>query len=378
MTKMTLLSLLTIAAIIGLVLGSIVVLSVGLKVKAASLSRIVFTERDRKSLVVANADGSDPQVILRSATFYLSPQWSSDGQYISFFQRGANDAGIQLYRITLEGKDVYPMQYFDEHVTHYEWSADSQSIIVYTYFRTTTLDLEGKVTHTRYILGDDMANGTLSPDRKLIAYTKAYEPRADSATNGRQLWIADADGGNTRMVAEHLVEQKDIYLREVTLENIQWSPDSKALAYLLDAQTATEDKFNAGRMTFIYLINADGTGERRLTTNEAPEIGFAWSPDSTKIAFRAFRDKQDNQYVSGVYMINVDGSDDHMVAIGEARDTNGWKISWSPDGRYLAYDAYPPLAVYLIDANGSNKRVLKSNELEVGDAADASWEPLHD
>ena len=39
----------------------------------------------------------------------------------------------------------------------------------------------------------------------------------------------------------------------------------------------------------IYVINADGSGKRRLTRTAGQEIGLAWSPDGRKLAFTSNR-----------------------------------------------------------------------------------------
>jgi hypothetical protein len=73
----------------------------------------------------------------------------------------------------------------------------------------------------------------------------------------------------------------------------------------------------------IYVINADGTGLRRLTDGMEP----AWSPDGTKVAFTRWRDPR------GLYVIDEDGSNETLVF--------GWVAAkgaaWSPDGRYIAF-----------------------------------------
>src|SRR5581483_4213871 len=40
----------------------------------------------------------------------------------------------------------------------------------------------------------------------------------------------------------------------------------------------------------LYVMNADGTGQSRLTTDAGNDAGPAWSPDGTKIAFTSNRD----------------------------------------------------------------------------------------
>jgi hypothetical protein len=73
----------------------------------------------------------------------------------------------------------------------------------------------------------------------------------------------------------------------------------------------------------IYVINADGTGLRRLTDGMEP----AWSPDGTKVAFTRWRDPR------GLYVINGDGSNETLVF--------GWSeakgAAWSPDGSRIAF-----------------------------------------
>ena len=73
----------------------------------------------------------------------------------------------------------------------------------------------------------------------------------------------------------------------------------------------------------IYVINADGTGLRRLTDGMEP----AWSPDGTKVAFTRWRDPR------GLYVIDEDGSNETLVF--------GWVAvkgpAWSPDGSRIAF-----------------------------------------
>ncbi|NIO68795.1 MAG: SH3 domain-containing protein, partial [Anaerolineae bacterium] len=68
----------------------------------------------------------------------------------------------------------------------------------------------------------------------------------------------------------------------------------------------------------IYVINADGSGLRRLTDGMDP----AWSPDGKKVAFARWRDPR------GIYVIDEDGSNETLLF--------GWSEAkapaWSPDG----------------------------------------------
>jgi Tol biopolymer transport system component len=88
-----------------------------------------------------------------------------------------------------------------------------------------------------------------------------------------------------------------------------------------------------GRIVFsngtsdVWVVNADGSGLRRLTTNAANDFDPTLSPEGTMIAFRSDRDG-DNE----VYVMRADGSRQRDVSREPVDD---WGPTWSPDGRVL-------------------------------------------
>jgi len=77
----------------------------------------------------------------------------------------------------------------------------------------------------------------------------------------------------------------------------------------------------------IYVINADGSGLERLTTNSVPDEAPAWSPDGSQIAFASDRDR-----TPGVYVMAADGSNITRRTDGLLSD-----LAWSPSGSEIAF-----------------------------------------
>lgn len=99
-----------------------------------------------------------------------------------------------------------------------------------------------------------------------------------------------------------------------------WSPDGTMIAYTSNAEDIFQD---------IWVMNADGTNQTRLTVNEAFDAFPEWSPDGTKIAFTSDREEVDD-----IWVMDVDGSDPLRLTSGQGVDE---RPDWSPDGTRIVF-----------------------------------------
>ena len=145
--------------------------------------------------------------------------------------------------------------------------------------------------------------------------------------------------------------------------DLAWSPDGRQIAYIeLDVPEPSSP---------IYVVNADGTGKRRVTRPLAVDAGSpSWSPDGRTLAFTG---------VGGIYTVHADGTGLRKLTGSQGPN---YGPTWSPDGRQIAFvsDRDDPVHhasdVFVMNADGSGQKNL-THTPNVSEHT-ASWAPGSD
>jgi TolB protein len=104
--------------------------------------------------------------------------------------------------------------------------------------------------------------------------------------------------------------------------------------------------------TEIWVMNGDGSQPRRLTHNTTWDLSPVWSPNAKTIAFFAVQFDALGQNpidVPHIYLVNADGSDQHLLTDMWARFP-----SWASNGK-IAFDNGGPNSgdIFVINPDGS-------------------------
>ena len=147
----------------------------------------------------------------------------------------------------------------------------------------------------------------------------------------------------TLTVAGGVREAKGYTVTQLTYEpsyegQPSWSPDGNEIAFVSDRDGNYE----------IYVMDSNGSNQERLTY--APyryDIEPDWSPDGSKIVFSA------GEYGSNIFVMNADGSDERRLTSGMLNDG---APAWRYNNKILYHDWSG--TVYTMNPDGSEKTAL--------------------
>jgi carboxymethylenebutenolidase len=256
-------------------------------------SRIAFTRtredvdrpgsdyRLEAEIWMMNSDGSQAVRLTRNTTDDLGAVWSPDGKTIAFY--GVQFAPDSRGQLTAGAPHIFMVD-------------------VGTGVQTQLLTDQREPVRGRF--------PSWSPDGQTIAF--------DTAGPGSNIAVINIDGtGLTQLT------------HDAAARNIRpdWSPDGRKIAFA---------RGPAGNEQ-IFTMNADGSSVVRLTDPNAGGQGNApdWSPDGRTIVFQSRRDSTAQPAHDQIYLMNADGSGQRRLTNHPRPDADP---EWSPDGRMIAFD----------------------------------------
>ncbi|MGD0134430.1 MAG: prolyl oligopeptidase family serine peptidase [Bryobacteraceae bacterium] len=247
-------------------------------------------------------------------------------------------------------------------------------------------------------------------DGKSICLSAGNEPSGNPEWSGDGKWIAysgrlgeksglivaRADGGEKKYLGP--LDGTNAPL-PTTGKTVTWSPDGKQIAYVssqpgpetadatgdpvvitryLYKPTAAEGNshFNDNKRLHVFVADVASGRSRQLTTGTHYEHSVEWSPDGQQIAFVSNREPNEDQFFN-YDLLTLSPTTGEMTRL-TATENAEYRPHWSPDGKTIVYEAtkrgltdlettMEDTHVWLIDANGKNRRELGSIDNRQGE-----------
>jgi Tol biopolymer transport system component len=262
--------------------------------------------------------------------------FSDDGRYLIFqSEREADNPFYQIYILDFETGDINRVSPGHGKTTcsYFQWNG---ARVMYS---SSHLDPEARNKQKEEL--DIRASG------KERRYAWDYETTMDIFTSNR-------DGSDIQQLTD-----AEGYDAEGS-----YSPDGKLIVYSTNKDAygrkltkEEQQKMEVDPSYFceLYIMNADGSGKKKLTDVPGYDGGPFFSPDGERIIWRRF---SEDGHSADVYTMNIDGTD-------EKRITDFGCLSWAPfyhpSGDYIVWAAnklgYGNFEVFMTDVNGLKEPV---------------------
>lgn len=254
-------------------------------------------------VVSTGAVGAGSERITSSEHGDGGPAWSPDGSKLVYYPltKDSFDLGVDwepgsaawresegIYVADRDGSDSKRLTDGDDLAPC--WAADGRTIVFQRW--TNWVDLTGVYSvdaeeKRPKLLVRGATSPACSPTETKIAFVDE---------EGRIL-VLDLRSGTKRVVA---------VARGASAP--AWSPDGSRIAF----DAGRERYSSQWKRTEIYVVNADGTGLRRLTKNAYVDTAPVWTSDG-RIMFKRF-----GAGAAGVYVMDGDGSGAHRVRMPQS------------------------------------------------------------
>lgn len=162
---------------------------------------------------------------------------------------------------------------------------------------------------------------------------------------GSQLWVMNADGSGKRKIFTSSAER---------VMPTDWSPSGQWIAFTVGNHPQNTD-------WDIHVIRPDGSDRKRLISTNDDEGGLQWSPDGSSLVFYRFLGCNGVTCNWDVFTARASGIGEKNIT--DTPDNGEYDPAWSPDGTKIAYsDEYGTTGweadIFVMNADGTDRRHL--------------------
>jgi len=307
----------------------------------------IAENKGNRDLYIMNIDGSDVQQLTKTPGGEYNAIWKSDGSKIAFLS--AQSGSMQIWEMETNGQNPVQVSDIEGGITGFKYSPDMKKIV---YSKEVKLDETVQDMHPDL----EKANAKIATD---LMY-RHWDEWVESYSH---IFIADYDGKAVSNSIDILDGEKFHSPMKPWggMEQINWSPDSKNLAYTSRKKQGKEYSFSTN--SDIYIYNLETKEHTNLTEGMLGyDIAGVYSPDGKKIAWESMKREgyEADKNRLFIYDFETDEKKDYSTDF----DQNVSGIVWSDNGSkiYFTSDYHARFQIYQLTLeSGDIKPVTKGN-----------------
>ncbi len=228
--------------------------------------------KGNRELFVMNIDGSDLMQLTNTPESEANAVWKPDGSKIGFLS--SRSGSLQMWEMNPDGSNPIQISAIEGGITGFKYSPDMKKVVFTKEVKV------GKDIHDIY--------PDLDKANAMIATDLMYRHWDEWVTTYSHIFVADYDGNSLKNMKD--IMEGEPYHSPLKpfggMEQINWSPDSKNIAYTSRKLTGKAYAFSTNSDIYIYDVT---TGKQYNLTKgmEGYDVAPVYSPDGKKIAWES-------------------------------------------------------------------------------------------
>lgn len=281
----------------------------------------VMEDRATGALWLVRADGSEHRPLIAEDLRPASPRWSPDGSRLAYVATDANDRrALHVYYLA-SGASARVAQ-TPSAPGSLAWSPDGQHLAYTAFVDSAAAPL--KVEMPKPPEGAKWAE----PARVIETTVYRRDGGGYVEPGAAQAFVVRAGGGMPRQLTS----------QPGGVSGLSWSPDARTLYTSVHPETGGDARAFAPGESEVAAVDVASGAVRILTRRAGPDRSPLASPDGRHVAYLGYDDQRMGYHNTGLYLMNADGTGSRRLAAGLDRSLGD--AAWRADGAglYVTYD----------------------------------------
>ena len=277
-----------------------------------------------------NADGTNQVQLTFGERGENGPRWSPDGKTIAFTTRRDPDTVNQIYLLSVDGGEARRLTNHPTAPGNLTWAPDGKTIY--------------------FVAADDKTADEKEKDR-VRDDVYSFE---ENNFKQRHIWTTDLDG-KTKRITEG----------DWNVSSYDLSQDGKRIAM----QRMPSPLLEFSDRGEVWVMDANGSNAKQLTTNKVPESDPMLSPDGSTVMFTSGATETGEIYYNDkIFLVPASGGPAKILLPNV--DYGAESAQWSKDGKSIYFTANMGTHNEIMRVTVANREVA---QLTRGDHSIGSW-----
>jgi acylaminoacyl-peptidase len=274
----------------------------------------IMKDRRRSNLWIIDSDGSNHRPLTTGNQNDFAPRWAPDGKRLAY--ASSFDGSTQLYCRWMDTGQTARLTDLTQRPSGMAWAPDGARLAF-------SMRVPAKTKSFAELPPAPDGAEWAEPPKMIQKLNYRFDGRGYAQDGYNHLFVVPAEGGSPRQIT---TGDYNHFGPPV------WTPDGQTLIFAANRRAESGyDPLN----TEIYEVSVDTRNIKALTDRKGPDTSPTMSPEGQRIAYLGFDDKVQGYQVTGLYLMNRDGSQNRLIS-GDLDRSVGNPV-WNNDGSGLFF-----------------------------------------